>query len=565
MAENLRRRSAGEDRQLIAAIVDSSDDAIISKNLSGIITSWNDGAERLFGYAAGEIIGKSTTLLIPPHLRHEVRKVYDRLVRGERIEHFETTRVRKDGRLISISLSISPVRNAKGRVVGTSAIARDVTERKRAEQDLAEQTMQLALAESAALVGSIAYDVESGRMQISAGYAAIHGFPKGTSEIMRGQWEARVYQEDRARLEELRDRVFRSRSTEYSVDYRIVRPGGEVRWIDARLLVSYRKDGHPQRVVGINIDITGRKRAEEQQRALHAELDHRVKNALATVSAVVSHTRQGSRSVANFVAALDGRIRSMATTHELLSSRQWQGISLSELVRRELVPYAGRKNMEINGPEVILRPEAGQAIAMVLHELATNAAKYGALSTRNGRVAIRWDQQLNEQARPPLVLEWQEFDGPPVVATRKPSYGTSTIRDLIPYEFGGRVELVLASEGVRCRLELPADWLCNDRESVSEAFAVAPEISREHTESALRAVDRRIRECELRLFRHGKLMERLQARGIDLTMAQKVQLNLKTGLRLLEKDRSRLLAELETRRDAEAEPQWQLEAVRLRR
>src|SRR5262245_3579338 len=205
MAGNLRRRSVEEDRQLIAAIVDSADDAIISKNLSGIVISWNNGAERLFGYAAGEIIGKSITLLIPPHLRQDVRKVCDRLGRGERIEHFETTRVRKDGRLISISLSISPVRNAQGRVVGTSVIARDVTERKRAELDSAERTMQLALAESAALVGSIAYDVESGRMQISAGYAAIHGFPKGTSEIMRGQREARVHQEDRSRLEELRD------------------------------------------------------------------------------------------------------------------------------------------------------------------------------------------------------------------------------------------------------------------------------------------------------------------------------------------------------------------------
>jgi PAS domain S-box-containing protein len=550
MAGDLRRGSAEEGWQLIAAIVDSSDDAIISNNLSGIVTSWNDSAERLFGYAAREIIGKSITLLIPPHLRHEVSNVYDRLVHGERIEHFETTRVRKDGRLVSISLSISPVRNAEGRVVGSSAIARDVTERKQAELDLAERTMQLALAESAALVGSVSYDVESGRMQISTGYAAIYGFPKWASEIMRTEWEARVHQEDLARLEELRDRVFRSRSTEYSVDYRIVRPGGEVRWIDARLLVSYREDGHPQRVVGINIDITARKRAEEQQRALHAELDHRIKNALATVSAVVSHTGQGSRSVTNFVAALEGRIRSMATTHELLSSRQWQGISLSELVRRELAPYAERRNTEINGPEVVLRPEAGQAIAMVLHELATNAAKYGALSTKNGRVAIRWDQQLKGLARPPLVLEWQEFDGPPVVATGKPSYGTSTIRDLIPYEFGGMVELVLASDGVRCQLELPADWLSNDTESVSGAFPTAPEITREHIESTLRAVDRRIRESQRRLFRHGKLMERLQARGMDLTIAQEVQLNLKTGLRLLQERRSRLLKDWGTRRES---------------
>jgi len=196
---------------------------------------------------------------------------------------------------------------------------------------------------------------------------------------------------------------------------------------------------------------------------LNAELDHRVKNALATVSAVVSHTREGNRSVNDFIAALEGRLRSMASAHELLSAHRWQGISLAELIRRELAPYSTRNNTEIDGPGILLKPEAGQAMAMVLHELATNAAKYGALSTGNGRVSIRWDQQLSKRhSGSHLVFEWQEIGGPPVKVPRKPSYGTTTIRDLIPYEFGGTVDLALASDGVRCRLELPADWLSND-------------------------------------------------------------------------------------------------------
>jgi two-component sensor histidine kinase len=134
-----------------------------------------------------------------------------------------------------------------------------------------------------------------------------------------------------------------------------------------------------------------------------------------------------------------------------------------ELVRREVAPYATRNNVEINGPGVLLKPAAGQAMAMVLHELATNAAKYGALATGDGRVSIRWDQQLNGQAPSPLVLEWQEMGGPPVVASGKPSFGTNTITDLIPYEFGGTVDLVMAPDGVCCRLELPADWLGKGR------------------------------------------------------------------------------------------------------
>jgi PAS domain S-box-containing protein len=218
-------------------------------------------------------------------------------------------------------------------------------------------------------------------------------------------------------------------------------------------------------------DITERKHAEERQRALLAELDHRVKNALATISAVASQTRHESRSVASFAEALDARILSMAATHELLSSGRWQGISLAEVVRRELAPYATRDNTEINGPDILLKSETGQAMAMVLHELTTNAAKYGALSTENGRVSIRWDQRPTGHSASRLVFEWQEIGGPPVEAPGQPSYGTTTIRDLIPYEFGGTVDLVFASDGVRCRLELPVNSLSNDSETVSEANA----------------------------------------------------------------------------------------------
>ena len=180
--------------------------------------------------------------------------------------------------------------------------------------------MQLALAGKAGRVGSFAYDIDTERMQISAGYAAIHGFPDGTTEIARSEWQLGVHPEDRVRWEALRSRAYRERWDEYSGEYRLVRPGSEKRWIEARVFVSYDGDGRPRRAVGVDIDVTARKRAEEHQRTLMAELDHRVKNVLATVSAVVAQTRQGSRSVAEFVAALDGRIRSMATTHELLSS-----------------------------------------------------------------------------------------------------------------------------------------------------------------------------------------------------------------------------------------------------
>jgi PAS domain S-box-containing protein len=349
--------------------------------------------------------------------------------------------------------------NEAGRPIRRLGVQIDVTERKQAEQALAERNIQLALAGKAGLVGSCAYDAETEMMQISDGYAAIHGFPEDTAEIAHSEFLARVHRDDIGRVEQARSDAFRERRREYNVEYRIIRPGGDVRWVEVRCFISFSGEGHPRRVVGISIDITERKGVEEHQRTLLAELDHRVKNALATVSAVVSHTRQGSRSVADFVAALDGRIRSMATTHELLSSRRWHGVSLTDLVRRELAPYTTRTNTGIGGPEVTLSARAGQAVSTVLHELATNAAKHGAFSVPDGRVFVRWHSEPNGRADARIGIEWQETGGPAVWAPDTSGYGMEVIRDLIPYELGGTVDLAFARDGLRCRLEIPAECL----------------------------------------------------------------------------------------------------------
>jgi PAS domain S-box-containing protein len=458
-ADLIERKQAELTGQRLAAIVDSSHDAIVSKDLDGLITTWNRGAERLFGYTASEMIGRSITTLIPPDRHHEEVRILDRIRCGERVEPYETVRKRNDGSLVDVSVSVSPLRNAAGEVIGASNIARDITERKKAELALTERNLQLALAGKAALVGSFAYDTDTEWMQISEGYAAIHGLPDGTTEIARSEWLLGLHPEDRVRLEEIRSRCFRERLNEYGADYRVVRSQGDMRWLDARCFVSYHGDGRPKRVVGVNIDVTARKRAEEQQCALRAELDHRVKNVLAAVSAIAAHTKAASRSMDGFVAALDSRIQSMASTHELLSSSGWQGVPLRELLRRELAPYASDSNTCIKGPEVILSAEAAQTTALVLHELTTNAAKYGALSQQNGRVSVRWHRAPNGQEPGPLAIEWLETGGPPVGVPSNSGYGRSVITELVPYELGGTAHLVFSPEGVRCRLDIPAKWL----------------------------------------------------------------------------------------------------------
>jgi NO-binding membrane sensor protein with MHYT domain/two-component sensor histidine kinase len=204
-------------------------------------------------------------------------------------------------------------------------------------------------------------------------------------------------------------------------------------------------------------DMAAAKKAAEYQNLLIAELDHRIKNVLARVVAVVHSTREGSRSMTELVEKLEGRIHSMADAHSLLSGGRWQGVGLVDVVRHELAPYAKAGNTLIDGPDVVMTADATRAVAMVLHELVTNAAKYGALSTSNGKVSVRWDRRLNGNPEPELLIEWQENGGPPAVIPAREGYGTSVIRNLIPYELGGTVDLAYTTSGVRCKIEIPSE------------------------------------------------------------------------------------------------------------
>jgi two-component sensor histidine kinase len=195
-------------------------------------------------------------------------------------------------------------------------------------------------------------------------------------------------------------------------------------------------------------------REREHQALLVAELDHRVKNILSQVAVVASSTRQSSRSIDEFLQSLNGRIQSMAAAHSLLSKTGWQGVHLDALVRNQLAPYAVGTNVTISGTDVTLPYAQIQALAKVLHELATNAAKYGALSIPSGQISVSWDRKADREGIN-LVLVWREFGGPPVASEVQSSYGINLIRNLIPHELGGKVDLVFAAEGVSCRIEIP--------------------------------------------------------------------------------------------------------------
>jgi two-component sensor histidine kinase/PAS domain-containing protein len=313
-----------------------------------------------------------------------------------------------------------------------------------------------------AKLGVWGVDLASGAFESDPRDSRINGHDLARPPRTLGQVRKFVHPADLPRLDAAFSAARRT-GTPCQAEYRVRVNGGpkpaQVRWVAVEGSVVRDGPGRPARLLGVTRDITERKLAEGQKDLLLAELDHRVKNALAVVAAVASRTQETSGSLAEFVAALDGRIKSMATTHELLSCRKWQGIKLAELIERELEPYATGRNVSIGGPDVVLQAEAGQAMAMAVHELVTNAAKYGALSVEPGRVAVCWAYGGENGSGSALVLDWVETNGPPVVAGARRGYGTSVIRDLVPYELDGAVDLTLAPQGVCCRLTIPAKWV----------------------------------------------------------------------------------------------------------
>jgi PAS domain S-box-containing protein len=306
--------------RLLASIVECSDDAIVSKNLDGIIASWNKGAERIFGYTAEEAIGQPISIVIPADRQNEEREILTRIRRGDRIDHFETIRQSKEGDLITVSLSVSPIKGSDGKIVGASKIARDITQQKRSQE-----------------------------------------------------------------------------------------------------LISI----------------------------LAREAEHRSKNLLATVQASVrlsqSDTPEGLKKV------IGGRIQALANVNSTLSKARWIGADLSTIATQELAPYAegGQHRVRIDGPPILLEPSVAQAIAVIFHELATNAAKYGALSVAKGHVSLNWSDNVGGQLR----LRWTETGGPKVQEPTRKGFGGRIIEQMIR-QHSGKENFEWRAEGLVCEMTI---------------------------------------------------------------------------------------------------------------
>jgi two-component sensor histidine kinase len=260
----------------------------------------------------------------------------------------------------------------------------------------------------------------------------------------------------------------------YSASFRFVGPEGRESWLEETAKAEFDASGRYVLLKGLTRDISERKRSDERLRQLVHELDHRVKNVLASVATVAQRTGAGSATLDEFLRSFEGRIQAMANAHALLSRSRWRGASLADLVNKELAPWVGAGSTCVNGPDVLLSPEATQPLSIVLHELVTNASKYGALRTPEGRISVCWRLQRGGDPPAALLLDWIESHGPPVDAQVQAGYGTRAIRNLIPYEIGGTVDLVFDVKGVRCRIEVPSKRMWEGREATDLFSVPAP-------------------------------------------------------------------------------------------
>ncbi|WP_218916679.1 PAS domain-containing protein [Sphingomonas taxi] len=426
----------------------------------------NAAFERLTGYAADEIVGRNCRFLQGPATDpDDVARLRDAIAARRRIE-IDLLNHRRDGTAFWNRLTVAPVFGDDGALTYFVASQTDVTlERHRlveliADRDalqvevavqeaaLAERELQLQLALRAGGLGYWSFDVASRVLEASPGCKAIFGRTPD-EPFTYADFAAAVHPEDMATVAAAIDETIAG-VADCAHDYRIVTPAGELRWVQTRGEVTRRDGTAPTTMIGFSTDISARKFAEEHRAVLAQELTHRVKNTLATVSAVVSQTLRNAGSIAEAQEAIGGRIASLGAAHDLLIRDEVEGAALGEVAEGVLMPFMDRAGrvFSIEGPEVRLSPAITLAMSMALHELATNAAKYGALSVAGGHVAVRW-QHVDAGDPHRIRFSWVESGGPPVAPPTRTGFGTRMISRVLAQHVRGQASIDYPPEGVR--------------------------------------------------------------------------------------------------------------------
>ncbi len=326
---------------------------------------------------------------------------------------------------------------------------------------LRESEQRRSLALTAGNMGSWDLDPVTGEYTWDEGQYRLYGVDRKSFTARVDTVHLLIHPDDREALDDAMKRaVGTGQGTQ--IEFRIIRPDGEQRWCIGTVAVTSNSSTQSVRLSGCTVDITERKLAEERQALLAREVDHRAKNALAVVQSLVRLTR--AETISDFVQAVDGRVRALASVHTILSDSRWEGASLRQLVEEELAPYQTRQSgqISIEGPPILLLPAAAQTFALALHELATNAAKYGALTGTSGRVSVAWKLKGKN-----LVLTWIENGVKLLMAPASKGFGLTVIKASIEGQLSGNVALDWGSQGLECTFTIPRIKIMRTPDQVS--------------------------------------------------------------------------------------------------
>ena len=367
---------------------------------------------------------------------------------------------------VYFDISYSPVQNETGETGGVLCIVSETTERVVAQRELASAQKRLTQALSAAgMVGTFDWHVQTDTFYSDARFAQMFSVDpvKGEKGSPLADYLAGIHPEDVERITEAVNHVLATRE-KYIQEYRLLQKDGTIRWLETRGECLYDENGKPSRFVGVVVDITNQKEAQERQRLLAREANHRVRNLLAVFHGIISLSARSACTPQEMAQSLRGRLNALMRAKDLIrpgimgTEAHSERTTVDEVVRTVLQPYddaTSRERIVVSGPDVPVGAKAVTSLALALHESATNAAKYGALSEPNGAIRIKWKAQGGD-----LHFEWEETGGPVIVAPPQAGgFGSVLTERSIAGQLGGKIEYDWRRNGLKMRVTVPLDRL----------------------------------------------------------------------------------------------------------
>lgn len=368
-----------------------------------------------------------------------------------------------NGNRRAVILNIDPLLDARGQMVGVVNVFQDITERNRvlkaleqSQQDLRQQQERWSATYEHAAIGIVEIDANGRFLRVNESICDISGLTR--EELLGWRLFSRTHPDDRDADEDLYRRQVKGEIEFYSIEKRFIRRDGRTIWCSIRS--STVRDPEGQFLYGVRVvqDITARKEADERQKLLMDELNHRVKNTLATVQSLATQTARGTHALEAFREAFEGRLVALSQAHDQLTSRYWTSADLRAIVTAVTAPFArGQDRVAIVGEEVTVTPRFALTLAMVFHELTTNAVKYGSLSDTAGKVKVNWRVVSRPAQQPLLSIDWHEREGPPVTEPQRGGFGSRFIEASVAAELHGVARLTFDPTGLRCAIEVPLD------------------------------------------------------------------------------------------------------------